>query len=270
MSTSALHHLRQPEYTGENRCLPCTVVNLIIAAALSFAVGAIWAGAVGPFAWLVGGIVFVVGLAAVWLRGYLVPGTPELTKRYFPAWLFKLFDKEPIPPEDVDVEARLLSAGVVEPCEQEDDLCLVEGFRIGWHDEIQTVHEEADEREELARELDLNSGNIEFEESGDAVIARTDGQRLGQWESRGALVADLAAARELPEWVDDWSALGAAARSQLTSGLRIFLDTCPVCEGPVVAGMETVESCCCSQEVVAATCDECDARLLEIEAPDPV
>lgn len=270
MSTSTLTHLRQPEYTGENRCLPCTVVNLVIAAALSLAVAAVWAGAVGPFAWLVGSIVFALGLVAVWLRGYLVPGTPELTKRYFPAWLLTLFDKEPVPPEDVDIEGLLASAGVVVPCDQEDDLCLVEGFRTGWHDEIQTIHDEADERKELAHELDLNSADIEFEESGDAVIARTDEQRLGQWESRAALVADLAAARELPEWVDGWATLGVAARSQLTSGLRIFLDTCPVCEGSVTAGMETVESCCSSQEVVAATCEECDARLLEIESPDPV
>lgn len=270
MSTSALHHLRQPENTGENRCLPCAVVNLIMAAPLSVAIAAVLSGTVGPVAWMVGSIVFVVSFAAVWLWEYLIPGTPERTNRYFPAWLLNLFDKEPFRPDDVDGEARLLSAGVVAPCEQEDDLCLVEGFRIVWHDEIQTLHDEGDEPEERARETDLDSADIESKEPDDAIIAHTYGQRLRQRGSRAALVADLAATPELPEWVDYWDALGATARSHLTSGLRIFLDTSSVCEGLVAAGMETVESRCCSQEVVASTCEEYDARLPEIEAPNPI
>ena len=37
----------------------------------------------------------VVALAAIWLRGYLVPGTPELTKRYLPERALALFGKAP-------------------------------------------------------------------------------------------------------------------------------------------------------------------------------
>jgi len=297
MSTSVLDRLRQPEYTGKNRCIPCTAANVVIAAVLGLAVGYGWAVAGAPLAWLVGGAVFAVGLAAVWLRGYLVPGTPELTKQYFPDWLLRTFDKEPEPttpggidaaaaesgadgttaegaeetepPAEADAETLLLSAGVVEPCEQEDDLCLVDGFRAGWHERMQTIREEAAERDELARELDLDPADIEFREHGDAFVAFTDGRRLGQWESRAALVADLAAARELPGWVDGWEAMPIEARSQLLGGLRIFLDTCPVCEGPVSAGMETVESCCRSHDVVAANCEACDARLLEVAYQEP-
>ena len=33
----ALDRVRQPEYVGENRCLPCTVTNLVIAAILTAA-----------------------------------------------------------------------------------------------------------------------------------------------------------------------------------------------------------------------------------------
>jgi hypothetical protein len=69
---SAVGRLRRDRYTGSNRCWPCTGLNLLILAAL--AAGA-WstlgtAAAVG---------VLVVGLAAVWLRGYLVPLTPRVT-----------------------------------------------------------------------------------------------------------------------------------------------------------------------------------------------
>jgi hypothetical protein len=47
------------------------------------------------------------------------------------------------------------------------------------------------------------------------------------------------------------------------SGLRLFVETCPVCDGRVSIGEETVESCCRSYDVVAVACDDCDARLLE-------
>ena len=105
-----LERLRQPEYTGENRCLPCTVVNAIIAGALAAAATLL----VTPVG---GGVVLVLSLAAIYLRGYLVPGTPELTKRYLPDRVLRLFDKAPDlpdPGETVDVEGYLLDAGVLE------------------------------------------------------------------------------------------------------------------------------------------------------------
>lgn len=307
MVTSVLDRLRQPEYTGENRCIPCTAANVVIAAAVGLAAGYVWSVAGWPLAWLVGTLALATGLASVWLRGYFVPGTPELTKRYFPDWLLQAFDKGPEPgtspgglgagvdegsadsaghpaedpaddaasapaenpPGEPDVETMLLSAGVVEPCEHEDDLCLVEAFRSGWHERMETIREDGTERDELARELDLDPADIEFEDHGDAFVARNEGHRLGQWESRAALVADLAAARELPRWIDSWDDLPVGGRSQMLGGLRIFLETCPVCEGPVSAGMETVESCCRSHDVVAANCEACDSRLLEVMYREP-
>lgn len=306
MSTSALQRFRQPEYTGENRCLPCTATNVVIDAALSVAVGFAWAVAIGAYAWLAGAFVFTAGLAAIWLRGYLVPGTPELTKRYFPDWLLRKFEKdpplatarrgttevrdgtdgltpgrtdeettaeadsdEPESQHEIDPEVLLLEAGVVAPCETVDDLCLTDGFQSGWHDQMDAVRDEADQRDELAHELDLDTSSIEFEDYGGAFIALDeDDAPIGQWESRAALVADLAAARELSDWIDDWADLEMSPRSQVITGLRIFLETCPECGGDVSAGMETVESCCRSHDVVAANCNGCDARLLEITAPE--
>ncbi|ARS91742.1 hypothetical protein [Natrarchaeobaculum aegyptiacum] len=82
-----LDDLKQPEYTGENRCLPCTVVNLTIAAALGWLVARKHR--------IAGVLVFVVSAAIISLRGYLVPGTPTLTRRYLPAGVLRLFGKEP-------------------------------------------------------------------------------------------------------------------------------------------------------------------------------
>ncbi|ADD05402.1 uncharacterized protein Nmag_1828 [Natrialba magadii ATCC 43099] len=84
-----LAHIHKPEYTGENRCLPCTIVNLVIAGILAVA-----AAVVSP---LLAIVVVALSVTAIALRGYLVPGTPSLTKRYFPDWLLAKFDKEPEP-----------------------------------------------------------------------------------------------------------------------------------------------------------------------------
>jgi hypothetical protein len=273
---------RQPEYTGENRCIPCTVTNVVIAAVLSVGVGVF----VPP----AGVAVFVGSLVAIWLRGYLVPGTPELTKRYFPDWLLAYFDKgpqaasasgfdaEPVeegdetadtvsdqePLRDVDPETLLLESGVVEPCTQEDDLCLVEAFETAWTDRMAALREAGADREALAEQLDADPDDLRFEEHEAGFEAFEGDHRLGQWESRAALLADLAAAAELPDYVDDWDRLAVGAKARVLGGLRVFLETCPACEGQVTAGTEVVESCCRSHEVVAVGCADCDARLLEV------
>ncbi|ELZ49487.1 hypothetical protein C465_07951 [Halorubrum distributum JCM 9100] len=85
-TSETIDRLRRPEYTGENRCLPCTVVNGVIALLLGGAAGFVWpAAGVGTVA---------VSAATIYLRGYLIPGTPELTRRYFPEWLLRAFGKE--------------------------------------------------------------------------------------------------------------------------------------------------------------------------------
>lgn len=289
---SVVERVRQPEYTGENRCIPCTVANGAIAVVLAVVAGtAGWTlltPGVGAGAAV---LVLLLSALSIWLRGYLVPGTPELTKRYFPDWVLARFDKDPaagggmaadagVAAEggagereeltgEVNPERVLLGAKVVEPCAEEDDLCLAPAFRQSWREEMVGIREGDAEREALAEELDLDPEEVTFEEHGGAFVALYEGRRAGQWESRAALVADLGAARVLPEWVADWESLSVGARSQLLGGLRIFIDECPDCGGPVVAGRETVESCCRSHEVVAASCQECGSRLLELPYQEP-
>ncbi|WP_436928414.1 hypothetical protein [Halosimplex halobium] len=96
MLGSLVTRLRRPEYTGENRCLPCTVLNVGIASVGATMLGA-WLVAAGyrTAAVAVATGVLAVSLAAIWLRGYLVPGTPTLTKRYLPASVLAAFGKAP-------------------------------------------------------------------------------------------------------------------------------------------------------------------------------
>ncbi|WP_135830300.1 hypothetical protein [Halorussus halobius] len=266
MSTEAsgyLQQFKQAEYTGKNRCTPCTVVNVLIAA--------VGGGAVGVAVSVPGGAaVFALSLVAIYFRGYLVPGTPTLTKRYFPDWVLARFDKlederPEVADEEREPEAVLADAGAVEPCEGVDDLCLDESFADEWYDHMDAIREGGTEKSDLSDVLDLDEGELSFDEHDDALVARYDGGRLGQWESRAALIADLAAAKALEGRYADWGRLSVTNRSRVLSGLRIFLETCPDCGGDITMEQDTVESCCRTMDVVAVSCADCDARILEVE-----
>jgi hypothetical protein len=89
MQIDVVDDLKQPEYTGENRCEPCTVLNLVIAAV----VGSL----IARKSRLGGLLAIAVSVALIYLRGYLVPGTPTLTKQYLPPEVLRWFGKEPDP-----------------------------------------------------------------------------------------------------------------------------------------------------------------------------
>ncbi|ELY55555.1 hypothetical protein [Natronolimnohabitans innermongolicus] len=89
MDLEIVDELKQPEYTGENRCEPCTILNLAIAAIV---------GSLIARKTKLGGLLAVgFSIALIYLRGYLVPGTPTLTKRYLPPAVLRWFGKEPEP-----------------------------------------------------------------------------------------------------------------------------------------------------------------------------
>jgi hypothetical protein len=255
---SVLDRIRQPEYTGENRCLPCTATNTVIAMVVSVGVGLVFPSA--------GVAVFGVSLAAIWLRGYLVPGTPELTKRYFPDWLLDLFGKAPEPAveiaeTDLNPEETLLELGVVEP--HEDDLRATPAFAERWDAEIESVR--ADTEARVANLLDLDESAVSLADRGTAYVISDDEVEVARWPSRAALLADLAAIPLLRERAGDWEDLARVEQGQLLAGLRVFLDACPDCDGPLSFGQETVESCCRTAEVITYDCDDCGARVMEVQ-----
>lgn len=273
MATSAgfLERYREPEYTGENRCIPCTIVNTVIAVLMSIAVALGGLLLSGPIVGVVLGVGMLgVSLLAIYLRGYLVPHTPELTKRYFPPWLLERFGKphvlashKPVETDDsFDPEATLLQVGALEECSDSDDLCLTDRFSEAWHEELDRLDAETG-RDELLSLLDVDAGDIEYTEFGRAFVAQLDGRTVGKWESEAAFLADLAAARVFEAHYPDWDTLSVEARGQLLNGVRLFLDTCPNCGGPPSFDAETVESCCSTYDVASVTCEECTARLFE-------
>jgi hypothetical protein len=269
-SSTGFGGLRRPEYTGENRCWPCTTVNTVIAILLSVGVAGLATTAVDTTMAATAGLAFFLPSAtAIWLRGYLIPGTPELTKRHMPVWMLAWFGKAPEPAHaapagdvyDVDPEAFLSDAGAVEPCEDIDDLCLTEAFAERWDEELATV--DAVDPDELRGIFGLEAGEYTVEEREEAVLLEREGHRIGEWPSRTALRVDVAGARALAAGnPEGWADLSPTARGRVLNGLRIFLDECPD-GGEVQMEQETVESCCHAYDVVALTCAESGDRLLE-------
>lgn len=276
--------IHQPEHTGKNRCLPCTVVNLLIAAVLSAILGFISP----PL--MVGSFALFAGL--IYFQGYLIPGTPTLTKRYLPDEVFQLFDKYPsqrwsiddmaptggwdekwITNGRIDPERLFCDIGVLAECENEDDLCLSGDFRAAWTDRIDHLRT-GTEQTILTAILDtpVSETEVSVDETEGAFIVEYDGEKgfyHGRWESRAAFVADMAADQELQVRAEHWRD-AEIGRVRLVEGLRVFLEYCPGCDGSVTTREEVVDSCCWSREVIAIACQECGARLFEIEISDVI
>jgi hypothetical protein len=274
---TAVDRLRRPEYTGENRCLPCTAVNVGIAGVGAAAVTA----AAGP---ALGAAGFGAGLAAIWLRGYLVPGTPELTKRYLPESVLRLFGKAPgagetRPPGAVDPEAYLLDAGVLVETAAGDDFAFAPDFASAWRTAATGEPGKTDAdgdrsaRDDVAALATLTGADADelaidwYEGVG---FAYAGDEKIGHWESRAAFRADVAADRVLTATRDDWTTLALADRSAVLGALRLFVEECPTCAGDVGLEERVVESCCSSYDVVAGRCAGCDARLFELRLPESV
>lgn len=131
--TPVIERLRRPEYTGRNRCTPCTVVNVVLTLGAD--------GALALVSLPLGAVSLMAGLGAVYLRGYLVPGTPTLTKRDLPERALRYFEHDtgPLADDDdapslvgegdeIDPEPVLRTIGAIEPYRNDTDPCLTDEF----------------------------------------------------------------------------------------------------------------------------------------------
>jgi len=265
-----LDRLRRPEHTGENRCLPCTVVNSLIAVALAAATaaGMVASGATAaPAASAAGAAVLAVSAALIALRGYLVPGTPALTRRYFPSWLLRRFGKDPAPPgavgvvdgggaaaadatdeagtgadapgDQIDVERALSTAGAVEPCDDRDDLCLTESFRAAWNAEIESVREAGVDAETVVRKLDLTVSECVIENHGEGRVLRTEpADADGAADENSSAAADAVGGRAVGKWPSEAALVAdSAAATVLAERYDTWGEMGPVAKGQVLSGL---------------------------------
>jgi len=259
---SPLSRYKKSNYTGENRCIPCTIVNVTISAIATVVLSLI----IDP----VFGVGFAsISLVLIYFWGYLVPGTPTITKRYFPDWVLSKFDKleegqTESPDKSGNPEIALRNINVIESCENIEDVCLTDPFNEKWQSSIEKLDTVDDREGHLSEIFNVEPDNLSFVEYENAIVAQSGEERLGQWESRPALLADLASARVLRDQHPNWDNLSAIEQSQILSSLRLFLKSCPSCGGKITRGSDTVESCCRTMDVVAVNCISCNARLLEV------
>ncbi|MCO8253326.1 hypothetical protein NKF26_05840 [Haladaptatus sp. AB618] len=261
-----LDELRKPEYTGENRCWPCTVLNAIILLSACAGVIKFYPGKrtrrLG-----VASAVGIVGGAAIALRGYLVPGTPQIAPK-----LAARLSPKPQPPAetgslagetDEDVGERalsaLLDAGIVHAVGE--SLHLDEGFRTDWRDEMTTLR--SGNLGTAVRNASPSLVTTESVNDDEYIVVTTDGDEIEneRWLSRPVAIAEVAATRALDEYDIDPD-----VRVQSASALRAFLNDCPVCDAPLE--VTSADNCCGSgtssplappDEVLA--CPDCDQRV---------
>jgi hypothetical protein len=270
-----LDRLARPEYTGRDRCLPCTVVNLAI-------VG-LAAVLLGRKRRALGLLAAAVGVTLVALRGYVVPGTPRFAPRLVAPLPFDFGhaderrdslsgsgeDESRSDPDDTpdalaadaDPEAvlsELVAAGVIDS--DGEELLLDDSFRADWTDRIESLRD-ADDEAFLYRVVAATPSATGGETVHDRVFL--DGDRETQ-TSRAIATAEAAAVETLEEW-----GLAEQYRAPAATPLRTFLDTCPSCGGRIVE--TTVRNCCggpggirADPEQPVLACEDCDTVLVDL------
>ncbi|WP_135661518.1 hypothetical protein [Halorhabdus rudnickae] len=269
-----LEWLREPAYTGENRCWPCTVVNAVLVGAV-----AVWLHRRERS--LAGLAAAAIGAGLVYVRGYLVPYTPTFAPRLvavapIPASLFghEPDQYEPAIDEsaslgdiaDYDGEAmleELVAADVVTA--DEETVELTDAIDSGWHEEMDRLA--ALSTDGLATEIERTIPHVD-----NAEPLEVDGETwfvLGDNDaflSQLVAIAELAGYRALEPSLEDPLRL-AGART-----LRMFLDTCPVCGAEIVPSTEA--NCCGAyadprdppKDILV--CPDCEQRAFEFPAED--
>ncbi|MXR19811.1 hypothetical protein [Halobacterium bonnevillei] len=84
---STIAGLKRAEFTGSNRCWPCTALNVALLALV--------VGVLAPFRPIPAAAAAVVGTAVIWLRGYLVPYTPRFAPKLAARLPGDVFDHSP-------------------------------------------------------------------------------------------------------------------------------------------------------------------------------
>ena len=265
-----LERVRQPAYTGGNRCWPCTVLNLAIVAVLAAVLLLVDR--------LVALLVVVVGTLAVALRGYLLPGTPQIAPRLVdplpvdfghgypgadgPVGGGSLGDAEDEAPADPDPEellTALVEAGVLVP--EGEDLLLDPEFADAWVERMERLRALSTDAL-AARAADAAAGDVESGAYNDRILIA--GER-DVWLRPAVAIAETAASETLADSGLDPSLAGPAAHP-----LRVFLPSCPACDGDVEE--TTIQNCCggpgsvqANPEQPVLACVDCETVLFEFD-----
>ncbi|QGA82606.1 hypothetical protein [Halomicrobium sp. LC1Hm] len=262
---SVLGALRNPAHTGPRRCVPCTLVNVAI---LWLAVNVV----VVLGQPLAGVAVLVVGLVVIWLRGYLVPYTPQFAPRLVAAspipttWFHDTNEPGSIADRSRDGDrllGELRRAGLLDA--DDERVYLDPDFEGRWHTEMDRLASQSldDLADELASVPSVPSARP-VEQDGQEWLA-VGGQTA--LVARHVAIAELGAVAALEPHVD-----APADRLAMARPLREFLTDCPACGSAFDRSSEV--SCCGGytnpREKPRETlvCPECEQRFLRLPEPE--
>jgi hypothetical protein len=256
-------NIKNGEYTGENRCYPCTVVNILIAITLAGAVGVLSS----PTA---GGVALLIFLLFIYLQGYLVPGTPHLTKTYLPDWVLSIFGK------DVNLETAndrlsgeefmnlLASVGIINPGAS-SSLVLETDVKSEWESIQNSIPRESN-LESVASFIDRPQHSISIEPHDGVYRVEYLGNTIGEWNSKELLQIDLATDLLLDDYIEDWQSYGVAVRADMVHQFRVFLESCPHCNGELTYHQDSMETCCQEYGVIIGECVSCNIEVFKKQA----
>jgi len=264
MLEQLIESFRDPAYTGDRRCWPCTTLNAALVGLAALLVGRRWRR--------LGGVLVVgIGGLLIALRGYVVPYTP----RFAPQLVDRLpvdlgYDHAPpAEPSDSLVAADnpdqlvgvLIEAGVLTG---KETLHLEDEFAEAWDREMAALRSASD-TEVAAAAAAAVPFDAESTVSGERLLVAG---RRDAWLSRPVAIAEAAGIEALVAVGLDWEIAASAV-----GPLRMFLPVCPDCGGSV--GESTVSNCCGGtkgiydrpdREVLA--CGDCEAILYEFQPLD--
>ena len=152
-----------------------------------------------------------------------------------------------------DVLQYLSSADII--TETESSAALTDEFNDNWRRRIEHLRER-DTSEYLGHLLDADPDLLTIDESEDTFTVTRSGTTVGEWPSKAAIVADVAAFVTLQEWLPEWEELDGRTRDELVARLRIFLKNCPACDG------ELESESGANDDVPEIVCPKCGAALI--------
>ncbi|AXR79120.1 hypothetical protein [Natrarchaeobaculum sulfurireducens] len=259
--SAAFESVRRPEFTGNNRCVPCTAFHVSLAVALSILLAIVTT----PF---VATVAFVGFVTVIYFRGYLFPGTPRLAKRLVLRRPRRSSgattdNSDAVTAVDGDrLESLVRSLDVVDD-RGPAGYRLEPEFRDAWHDRIDEIRAANSRLEVLSTQLGLDPDRVVLEVTSSGFAANYGRNRIGCWPSEAALLADLAATPELEARAPRWRTLGAEERSALLAELRGLLERCPNCNGTLERVGPAADSCGSTATRGANGCRVCGSRLVE-------
>ncbi|WP_139328956.1 hypothetical protein [Haladaptatus litoreus] len=208
--------------------------------------------------------VFTLGGAVIMLHGYLIPGTPQLT-RALPESILVAFGKNEtdVFSSNLPATKALLAVGLLDedyrlPDEIEERIQATAAKGVNDSDVLErAIVKKFDGVVEVSARRNLGGGENWFAFDTDEVAVR-------QWEARAVAALDMAVIDLLAERIPDWDDRSSADRTAMAALLRYGLQMCPVCGNEFAEPEGQHRTCCGGRSLVGERrCSACDYALVD-------